>query len=243
MDADPILPRRRRCRRNRLPAVRRQSATGPPDRAPGQTHPRLPTRAAGQLRLPPVDHRPRRRHRRVGSRPPPPCRDRRRHPRPQIRCRTEPPPIRPFRRQHGLARSQRDRPQPRPLDQPPRPPRNRHRHRHPPPTPPSPPRTDHPLRPALHPPPPNPMAGINPHPQPQQTRHHHRPRPIGGFGLNERAGRRLRSGSIRRSPCTHATPRDNRRCSARGRGVWPSASMHQARMQRHPPQRGTIAAR
>jgi len=60
---------------------------------------------------------------------------------------------------------------------------------------------------------------------------------------NERAGRRLRSGSIRRSPCTYATPRDNRRCSARGRGVWPSASMHQARRQRHPPQRGTIAAR
>ncbi len=103
------------------------------------------------------------------SRPPPPCSDRRRHPRPQIRGRVESPPLRQVRGQRGLARTERHRPQPRPLDQPDRPPRNDHRHQHPAPPSPPPPRTNHPLRTPAHPPPPHPLA--------MASTVQHRPRP------------------------------------------------------------------
>ncbi len=48
----------------------------------------------------------------TGSRPSSPCRDRERHPRPEVWCRTEPSPVRPFRRQRRLAGRPGDGPQP-----------------------------------------------------------------------------------------------------------------------------------
>ena len=59
-------------------------------------------------------------------------------------------PVRPFRRERRLARSQRDRPQPGPLDQPHRPGRNPDSHRHHPPSPSGHARTHNPLRPPPH---------------------------------------------------------------------------------------------
>ena len=103
------------------------------DRAPRQTHPRQPARPVRRLQPPRVHHRPRRQHHRARSRPPPPRRRRRRDPRPQIRCRSQPLPIRPLRRQRSLAQHERHRPQPGPLDQPNRTRRNPDRDRHPPP--------------------------------------------------------------------------------------------------------------
>ena len=51
----------------------------------------------------------------TGGRPPPPRRDRERHPRPQVRRRVEPSPLGPLRRQGRLAGRPGDGPQPGPL--------------------------------------------------------------------------------------------------------------------------------
>ncbi len=74
-----------------------------------------PTRPLRQLQLSRLHHRPRRGDHRTGGRPSPPRRGRECHPRPQVRRRTEPSPVRPFRRQRRLAGGPGDGTQPGPL--------------------------------------------------------------------------------------------------------------------------------
>jgi hypothetical protein len=93
VDADSLLAgRRRRRRRDQLPAVRPQRADDAADRAPRAAHPRLAARVVLRLRLSRLCHRPPGRHAGVGGRPPPPRRGRKHHPRPQVRRRPQPSP-------------------------------------------------------------------------------------------------------------------------------------------------------
>ena len=80
----------------------------------------LLTGAVCHLQLPRLHHRPGRRHPGSGGRPSPPRRDRERHPRPQVRRRTEPSPFGALRRQRSLAGGAGDGPQPGSLDGAPR---------------------------------------------------------------------------------------------------------------------------
>ena len=68
-----------------------------PDAAPvrlivrqGETHPRFPVGPLRQLQLSRIHHRPGRRDPGTGGRPSAPRRDRERHPRPQVRCGSQP---------------------------------------------------------------------------------------------------------------------------------------------------------
>ena len=70
------------------------------------------------LQLSRLHHRPRGRHPPTGGRPSPPRRDRKRHPRPQVRRGTEPSPIRTLCRQRRLDGRPGHCTQPRPLDRP-----------------------------------------------------------------------------------------------------------------------------
>ena len=69
----------------------------------GAAHARFPTGPLRQLQLPRLHHRPGGGHPGTGGRPPPPRRDRERHPRPQVRRRAQPSPLGPLRRQRRLA--------------------------------------------------------------------------------------------------------------------------------------------
>ena len=64
-----------------------------------QAHARLPAGALRQLQLSRLHHRPIRGHPGSRGRPSAPRRDRERHPRPQVRRRAQPSPLRPLRRQ------------------------------------------------------------------------------------------------------------------------------------------------
>ena len=69
----------------------------------GEAHARFPTGPLRQLQLSRLHHQPRRRYPGTGGRPPPPCRSRERHKRPQVRRRTQPSPLGALRRQRCLA--------------------------------------------------------------------------------------------------------------------------------------------
>ena len=64
---------------------------------------RLSTGPVGHLQLSRLHHRPGWRHPGTRGRPSPPRRDRECHPRPQVRRRAQPSPVRPFPRQRRLA--------------------------------------------------------------------------------------------------------------------------------------------
>ena len=69
-----------------------------------------------RLQLSRLHHRPGGRHSGTGGRPSPPCRDRERHPRPEVRRGPQPSPLRPLRRQRRLAGGAGHRPQSGSLD-------------------------------------------------------------------------------------------------------------------------------
>ena len=89
---------------------------GAAHRPSGAAHARFPTGPLCHLQLSRLHHRPRRGDPGTGSRPSPPRRDRERHPRPQVRRRTEPSPLGALRRQRSLAGGAGDGPQPGSLD-------------------------------------------------------------------------------------------------------------------------------
>ena len=86
------------------------------------------------LQLSRLHHRPGRGDPGTGGRPPPPRRDRERHPRPQVRRGVESSPLGPLRRQRRLSGGPGDGPQPGPLDGAARPGRADRNHQDPPAT-------------------------------------------------------------------------------------------------------------
>ena len=91
LDSHPLLLGRRRCRRDHLPALRRQRPAVSPDRAPSPAHPGQPAGAVHRVLLPRLYHRPGGRDARARSRSPPSRRDREHHPGLEIRRRSQPP--------------------------------------------------------------------------------------------------------------------------------------------------------
>ena len=79
-------------------------------------HARFPTGPLRHLRISRLHHRPGRGDTRTGGRPPPPCRGRERHSRPEVRGGVESSSVGPLRRQRRLAGGTGDGPQPGPLD-------------------------------------------------------------------------------------------------------------------------------
>ena len=76
---------------------------GAAHRPAGETHARFPTGPLCQLQLSRLHHRPGGGDPGTGGRPSPPCRDRERHSRPQVRRGVEPSPLGSLRRQRRLA--------------------------------------------------------------------------------------------------------------------------------------------
>ena len=91
---------------------------GAADVAETTLHARLPTGPVCQLQLSRLHHGPRGRHPGTGGRPSPTRRDRERHPRPEVRCGTEPSALRALCRQRRLDGRAGAGPQPGPLDLP-----------------------------------------------------------------------------------------------------------------------------
>ena len=79
------------------------AAPGAAHRPAGEAHARFPVGPLRHLQLSRLHHRPGGGHPGTGGRPSPPCRDRERHPRPQVRCGVEPSRVGPLRRQQRLA--------------------------------------------------------------------------------------------------------------------------------------------
>ena len=101
LDAHPLLDGgRRRCGRDRLHALRKQALcrAGAAHRPAGEARARVPTGPLRLLQLSRLHHRPGRGHPGSGGRPSPPRRDRKRHPRPEVRRGAEPSPLGPLRR-------------------------------------------------------------------------------------------------------------------------------------------------
>ena len=73
------------------------------NRPAGEARARVPTGPLRLLQLSRLHHRPGRGHPGSGGRPSPPRRDRKRHPRPEVRRGAEPSPLGPLRRQRRLA--------------------------------------------------------------------------------------------------------------------------------------------
>ena len=98
-DAGSLLDgRRRRCRRDHLHPLpeRARRRAGAAHRPAGEAHARFPTGPLRHLQLSRLHHRPGRGDAGTGGRPPPPRRDRERHPRPQVRRGAEPSPLGPL---------------------------------------------------------------------------------------------------------------------------------------------------
>ena len=76
-----------------------------------EAHARFPTGPLRHLQLSRLHHRPAGRRPGTGGRPSPPRRDRERHPGPEVRCRPQPSPLGPLRRQRRLAGRPGDGPQ------------------------------------------------------------------------------------------------------------------------------------
>ena len=89
-----------------------EPGAAPVRRPAGEAHARLPTGPLRHLQLSRLHHRPGRGNPGTGGRPPPPRRDRERHPRPQVRRRVESSPLGALRCQRRLARHTGDGPQP-----------------------------------------------------------------------------------------------------------------------------------
>ena len=79
------------------------AATGAAHCPAGEAHSRFPTGPLRHLQLSRLHHRPGRGNPGAGGRPPPPCRGRERHSRPEVRRGAEPHAVGPFRRQRRLA--------------------------------------------------------------------------------------------------------------------------------------------
>ena len=101
----PLLDGRRSLRcRDHLHSLRQSTRrrTSAPHRPQGEAHARLPTGVFHQLQLSRFHHGPRGRHPPTGSRPPPTRRGGERHPRPEVRRRTEPSALGTLCRQRRL---------------------------------------------------------------------------------------------------------------------------------------------
>ena len=111
MEGPPTWPRL-----NHAIPERARHRAGTAHRPPGEAHARLPTGPLCQLQLSRHDHRPGGGYPGTGGRPPPPRRDRERHPGPQVRRGPEPSPLGALRRQWSLAGGAGHGPQSGPLD-------------------------------------------------------------------------------------------------------------------------------
>ena len=105
LDTHTLLDGRRSLRcRDHLHSLRQSTRrrTSAPHRPKGEAHARLPTGVFHQLQLSRFHHGPRGRHPPTGSRPPPTRRGGERHPRPEVRRRTEPSALGTLCRQRRL---------------------------------------------------------------------------------------------------------------------------------------------